>query len=600
MSLYSETVDREPPKKTVFSRLMRMARIFFCTIGLLFFSAVALRIYVLLRARPAVEFKDETYLRLNFDTALYESRPDDLIGSLTFGNPPTLYDVISGINRAAENPKIKALIAFSTNPALSLTQIQEIREAVLAFRKTGKDTVFYAPTLGEMGGGLGMYYLASAFGDIRIQPSGEVGVAGISIESPYLKDALLKIGIRPSFNARYEYKTGADMMNASEMSPQERETMTGIMDAFISRIAHDAGEARGIEAAEMKQILLNGPYFADKALEMRLIDRIEYTDNLEEELKEKSGDLVDFFDFAYASEPEIKHKTPVVAFIPAVGIIQFGDSVFGGDAYRSILGLSTFSENMRQAADDDSVKAIVIRIDSPGGGYISSDAMRNEIEFVKKVKEKPVVCSMGSSAASGGYFISLGCDAVFAMPATLTGSIGVFGGKLVFKNLLDKFDVNVSSIKMGKNAGMFSPVQDFTVSQKQYFNDSLDRVYQDFTAKVAERRLLSAKETDAAARGRVFTGQQAVEKKLIDGIGGITASVAAASKLAGQEKPLPVLEFPAQPTRVEMLISLLNSDTLNIKDRHSRIKGVVPAVQSLADRLTSGDFRLFYNGIRPL
>lgn len=600
MSLYSETVDREPPKKTVFSRLMRMARIFFCTIGLLFFSAVALRIYVLLRARPAVEFKDETYLRLNFDTALYESRPDDLIGSLTFGNPPTLYDVISGINRAAENPKIKALIAFSTNPALSLTQIQEIREAVLAFRKTGKDTVFYAPTLGEMGGGLGMYYLASAFGDIRIQPSGEVGVAGISIESPYLKDALLKIGIRPSFNARYEYKTGADMMNASEMSPQERETMTGIMDAFISRIAHDAGEARGIEAAEMKQILLNGPYFADKALEMRLIDRIEYTDNLEEELKEKSGELVDFFDFAYASEPEIKHKTPVVAFIPAVGIIQFGDSVFGGDAYRSILGLSTFSENMRQAADDDSVKAIVIRIDSPGGGYISSDAMRNEIEFVKKVKEKPVVCSMGSSAASGGYFISLGCDAVFAMPATLTGSIGVFGGKLVFKNLLDKFDVNVSSIKMGKNAGMFSPVQDFTVSQKQYFNDSLDRVYQDFTAKVAERRLLSAKETDAAARGRVFTGQQAVEKKLIDGIGGITASVAAASKLAGQEKPLPVLEFPAQPTRVEMLISLLNSDTLNIKDRHSRIKGVVPAVQSLADRLTSGDFRLFYNGIRPL
>lgn len=594
-----ETTECELPKKTIAGRLLRLARIFFCTLGLLFFSAIAVRVYVL-STRPAAEVKDETYLRLNLDTELYESRPDDLIGSLTFGNPPTLYDVVSGINRAAENPKIKALIAFSTNPSLSLTQIQEIRQAVMAFRKTGKETIFYAPTLGEMGGGLGMYYLASAFGDLRIQPSGEVGVTGMSIEAPYLKNALLKVGIQPSFNARYEYKTGADMMNASEMSLQERETMTGIMDSFISQIARDIGEARGIEAAEMKEILLNGPYFADRALEMRLIDRIEYTDNLEQELKEKAGELADFFDYAYTSAPEIKEKTPVVALVPAVGIIQFGESVFGGDAYRSLLGLSTFSENMRQAADDDAVKAIVIRIDSPGGGYISSDAMRNEIEFVKKIKEKPVVCSMGSSAASGGYFISLGCDAVYAMPATLTGSIGVFGGKLVFKNLLDRFDINVSSIKMGKNAGMFSPVQDFTVPQKQYFNDSLDRVYLDFTAKVAERRGLTAKETDAAARGRVFTGTQAVKNRLIDGIGGLTASVEAASKLAGEEKSLPVLEFPTQPTRLEMLVRLLNSDTLNIKEGRFRVKGVVPAVQALAKRLTNGDFRLFYNGIRPL
>lgn len=600
MHPYPETVERDPPKKSISERLLRLARIFFCTIGLLFFSTVAaFRVYAVL-TRPSVEFKENTYLRLNLDTELYESRPDDLIGSLTFGNPPTLYDVVSGINRAAANPKIKALIAFSTSPSLSLTQIQEIREAVLAFRKTGKDTIFYAPTLGEMGGGMGMYYLASAFSDIRIQPSGEVGVAGLSVEAPYLKNALLKIGIQPSFNARYEYKTGADMMNAAEMSPQERETMTGILDAFISRIARDIGESRSIETAEMKEILLNGPYFADKALEMRLIDRIEYTDNLEQELKDKDGELVDFFDYAYASAPEINNKTPVVAFIPAVGIIQFGDSVFGGDAYRSILGLSTFSENMRQAADDDAVKAIVIRIDSPGGGYISSDAMRNEIEFVKKIKKKPVVCSMGSSAASGGYFISLGCDAVYAMPATLTGSIGVFGGKLVFKNLLDKFDVNVSSIKMGKNAGIFSPVQDFTVPQKQYFNASLDRVYQDFTAKVAERRGLSAKETDTAARGRVFTGTQAVKNRLIDGIGGIVFSVESASKLAGEKEPLPVLEFPALPTRLEMLLRLLNSDTLNIKEGRFRIKGVVPALQALAERLTSGDFRLFYNGMKPL
>lgn len=585
-------------KKSFFKRMIHFFTLFFCFIGFLFSLAVGIRFYSLTHSSPAV-FEPGTVLRLNLENELFETRPTDFIGSLTFGNPPTIADVILGLHRAANDPNVSGLVAYMTKTSLSLTQIQEIRSAVKAFKKAGKRTVFYAPTIGELGGGLGLYYLASAFDEIRIQPGGEVGLAGMAIETPYFKKALLNWGIKPSFNARYEYKAGADSLNAEKMSEPEKENLTNILNSFLDTMAIDIAQDRpALNKAEIRQILENGPYFADQALKMKLIDKVEYADVLETELKERQAEIVDVFDYSMATAPVIKHKEAVIAYIPAVGIIQFGESLFGGDSYRSILGFSSFSSSLREAADDEQVKAIVIRLDSPGGGYTPSDAMRREIEYVKTVSQKPIICSMGSTAASGGYFVSLGCDKVFADPATLTGSIGVFGGKLVFKDLLKKLDITVSSLKMGKNAGLFSMAQDFSEEQKKFFNDSLDRVYRDFTQKVARRRGFSEKQIDVLARGRVFTGAQAKANGLIDETGGIADSFAEAAKAANLTTPARVVEFPVNPTRLEMLISLLNSDAAVYLKKSILQYGIFPRIKLWFDKLSQGDLRLFYDGLK--
>lgn len=569
-------------KKSVFSRIAAVLNYFFCIIGIFVCLAAA---FVLIHRETPQPFKANTALRLSFDTDLYEDRPSDLAGALTFGNPPTVADVVLGLNRAAQDPKITALIGYLPTVDLSLAQIQEIRDAVIAFGATGKATVVFAPSFGELGGGLGAYYLATAFKEIRMQPTGEVGVAGISVESPYFRKALEKIGVHPSFGARYEYKTGADSLTGETMSAAERENMKSLIDGFLTQAAADIGKARIIPADKMKKILTDGPYFADEALKLRLIDKADYVDGLEDEIREKYDETVDFFDYAYATEPHPSAKDDVFALIPAVGAIQTGDSVFGGGAYASVLGTSTFSDNLRNAADDETVKAIVVRLDSPGGGYIPSDTMWRELNYVKSVKNKPVVCSIASMAASGGYFMTLGCDAVFAEPSAITGSVGVFGGKLVFKDLLQKLNIGVSSINVGKNAGLSSAANDFTPEQRKFFEQSLDRVYKDFTAKVAERRNFDAKKIDAVARGRVFTGMQAVENGLIDGIGGLTQALEKAAELSGLKHPLPLVEYPIQPTRFEMLSDFLMSGKL-------KTAGVVPAFKAWAKR----DFRVFFNG----
>lgn len=584
------------PKGFFQTKSWKYLRGFFCVLGIITFSMFCLRACSLQNAKNLMQIKQDSALHISFEMDLFESRPSDFMGSITFGNPTTVSDVVMGLIRAAKDDRITALIGYLPKTNMSLSQIQEVRDAILAVRKAGKKTIVYAPSLGEFGSGLGLYYLATAFEEIRIQPTGEVGVSGIAIESPYLRKALEKVGIKPAFASRHEYKTGGDTVSGEKMSDQERENLTAVLNSFVNKISSDIADARSLPVEDTKHILLNGPYFAEKALEMKLIDKLEYSDALEKELKENYADLVGFFDYLYQTEPKIKSKTPVVAYVPAVGVIQFGNSIFGGDSYRSILGVSTFGETLREAADHESVKAIVVRLDSPGGGYTPSDALWRELIFVKEHSEKPIICSMGSSAASGGYFISLGCDKVFAQPSTLTGSIGVFGGKLVVKELLEKLDINISSIKMGKNAGLGSAASDFTPEQHKYFNDSLDRVYDDFTKKVAARRDLTPQQTDTVARGRVFTGEQAVANGLVDEEGGIVTAINAASGIAGFSTPLPVVEFPLVPTRLELFMQFLTSDTISIKTGKLKVQGIVPAIKAWAERLSSGDMKLFFPG----
>lgn len=571
---------------------LRFCRVFFYGLGVITFLGICFNVYEAVKLHSPAVFPKETGLKLDLDTVLYESRPTDLISALTFGESPTVADVIEGLNRAADDPNIKMLFARLTQTNLSLAQIQEVRSALMAFSSKGKKTVLFAPTLGETGGGLSAYYLASAFDEIWLQPTGGVGTAGVFFEAPYLKKALEKIGIRPSFEARYEYKTGADMMGSDKMSAPERKNLTSLLNSFIDQIAADVAFSRKTDFEKTKKILLSGPYNSEEALKLKLVDRVAYGDVLENELEKSLKNAADFFDYTYMTQTAPANGKPFIAYIPATGIIQYGDSLFGGDAYSSVMGVGTVSSALREAADDDNVKAVLLRIDSPGGGYTPSDSLWRDILYVKEQKNKPVYCSMSSTAASGGYFISLACDKVYAQPSTVTGSIGVFGGKLVVDGLLKKLDINVDSIAMGENAGMFSPVRDFTKAQKKAFGKMLDAVYGDFTAKVAERRGFDAKKINSIARGRVFTGAQAVRNGLIDKIGGIKEARRDLSNALGEKTPLPLYEYPVQPSRFEMIVQFLTSGTLNVSSKIDGIKGFLPALSQRIKAL-SGDMRLF-------
>lgn len=600
MPLFPDSVARESAssrpstakQSKIKDALIRFFRVFFYGLGVVSFLGICIDVYTAVKMSSPAAIPENTGLKLDLDTVLYESRPTDFMTSLSFGDSPTVADVVTGLKRAAEDPNITLLFAKLTSSNLSLAQIQEVRSAVRDFAAAGKKTVVYAPTLGETGGGMSAYYLATAFDEIWLQPTGGVGVAGVFLESPYLRKALEKIGIKPSFESRYEYKTGADMMNASEMSAAERKNLKSLLSDFVSQIAADVAKARNITPEKAKKLLVSGPYNAEEALGLNLVDRLEYADVLERELEEKLKNVEDFFDYAFATQPDVSKGKPVIAYIQATGVIQFGDSIFGGDSYASIMGVSTINQALRDAADDDDVKAVVLRIDSPGGGYTPSDSLWRNIIYLKEQKKKPVYCSMSSTAASGGYFISLACDKVYAQPSTLTGSIGVFGGKLVVSDLLKKLNITVNSVSIGKNAGMFSANKDFTPAQKKIFNKMLDDVYADFTRKTAERRGFNADQINAVSRGRVFTGNQALKNGLIDETGGILQAVADVSEAVGEKKPLPVLEYPLQPSRFEMLMQMWASGTLNAKAGSMKIKGVIPAA---AERLKafSGDMRLF-------
>ena len=321
MPLFSAVSSSESPSHSSFFRkakeaLRRFFNVFFYGLGIIMFLSICLKVWGAVQMHAAMAVADGTALRLDLDTDLYETRPDDFIGALTFGNAPTVADVVTGLRRAAEDKKITMLVASLTRSNLSLAQVQEIRSALAAFRKSGKKAIVYAPTLGELGGGLNAYYLATAFDEIWVQPTGEVGVSGMGFEMPYIRRALEKLGIRPSFSARYEYKTGADMMTASHMSEAERKNLTDLLDNLLQRIAADVADARGLSEKEARRLLTSGPYDAPKARSLKLIDKVEYVDVLEKRVKEENADIRDFFDYAAVSAPFISEKTPVVAYIP--------------------------------------------------------------------------------------------------------------------------------------------------------------------------------------------------------------------------------------------------------------------------------------------
>jgi protease-4 len=468
------------------------------------------------------------------------------------GRPLVLREAVAALHRAAEDPRVVGLIARVQLPAAAAGPVQELREAIAAFTAV-KPSVAWAETYP----GTLSYYLASAFGEVWMQPSGTVGLIGFATSALFLRDALDKAGIEAQFVARGEYKSAANLFTQDHYTDAHREADTRLLESLRGQVWQAIAESRNIGQDSLDGLADRAPLLRDVAVESKLIDRVGFRDEAYARIAElvgaegvspESGDADGddapprLFVSRYARAtgpggPSIPGRGPksTIAVVTVAGPIvsgrggsrlPFGSSNAGGD---------TIAAALREAAHDDSVSAIVLRVDSPGGSVTASETIWRE---VKKARErgKPVVASMGAVAASGGYYVSMCADAIVANPGTITGSIGVLTGKLIARDLKDRLGVGSDAVRTNANADAWSMNAPFTPEQQAQVEAEADLFYTDFVERVADGRNLTVDAVDAVARGRVWTGADALDHGLVDELGGLRAAVRKAKVLAGLDE----------------------------------------------------------------
>lgn len=453
---------------------------------------------------------------------------------------PALHALLTALRQAERDRHVAGLVAHVAQRPISLALSSELRDAVGRFRRSGKVAVAWTESFGELGVGNVGYHLATAFEEIWLQPSGDVGLTGVVARAVFVRDALDRLGVEPQLAQRHEYKTAADTFLRSEMSDAGREMARRLAESATETIVADVAAARGLDPATVREIVDHAPLTATEALEAGLVDRLGYRDEVYASLRSRLGDVRLLYVERYGRRRErgravrravAGRSSPVVALVRASGPIHLGhsSSVPWGEPN---VGSDTLGATLRAAGRDPAVKAVVLRVDSPGGSYVASDAIRREI-LALRGSGRPVIASMATVAASGGYYIAMPCDVVVASPTTLTGSIGVLAGKQVVKEALGRVGVRIDSEAVGAHAEMFSSQQPFTEEEWARLEGWLDEVYDDFTSKAAADRGMPVERLRDVARGRVWTGADARSHDLVDQLGGLEEAVAIACERAG-------------------------------------------------------------------
>lgn len=549
-------------KKIVATRILFKSVMYSFAIFGILFILLLLVVFGLIKQEAGVVkiVPQKTVLQVNFDDNYSEVPGDDILYELADKKSMSFYDLIKAINIAALDSRVKALVGEVNMSALGMAQIQDLRAAIKNFRTTGKKTYLYSMGMGSFGNGTNEYYLASGFDEIWMQPNTEVGITGLDIEVPFVRGVLDKIGVSPEFYTRYEYKTAVSSLMDKEFSPQFRGEMNRLGNSLYNQFINDVSADRNIAKDKLKKLVNTAPIFAENAINQKLIDRVAYRQDLMETLKlEYKSEFMEITDYATTIK-ETKKSIPTIAFLVVDGVINSGTSSTNPLKGDAIVGSQSVLEQLNTIAKDKNVKALIVRVNSPGGSYSASNEIWYALKKIKEVKKIPIIISMSNYAASGGYFIALAGDSILAEPSTITGSIGVLGGKMVFKGLWDKIGLNWGEIKFGDNAGILSANHNFSASEKAVFNKSLDNVYKDFTMKVSQARNIEITSMDKIARGRIWTGIDALEVGLIDEIGGIDKAIAVAKKKADikPNESFNITYFPKPKSWQEKLSEVLN------------------------------------------
>lgn len=523
------------------------------------------------RKAAAPSLPDEMVLFLKFEDGFRERAQPPSFAEPFAVSKPNVRDIVYALDKAAADKRVKGVIARMYSGNFNLASASEVREAVKRFRAAGKFAHIYSSSYGEGAGGLGRYYLASAFEEIWMQPLGLVSITGVGAEIPFLRGTLDKIGIEPQFFQRKEYKNAYESLTSKSMSRENKETMQNIVNDVRFEILRSLPEERGMRSAEFESLVNKGLFTAEEAEKAGLITHMDYGDVLLDSVAERmtgkrDSDALDIVDFgSYAKLLKKREQglgaigKPKVALVYAVGaIMPSGDkSGFGGDG---IAAADKIAPAIYKASKDDDVQAIILRIDSPGGSPGASESILRALEKAQE-RGKPVIVSMGATAASGGYWIAAYADKIFALPSTLTGSIGVVGGKFAMRELFAKLGINWEKVTWGRNAGLWSPNTRFNQSEAERIHAMLDNVYDNFVARVAKGRKMSVADVEKVAGGRVWTGRRALEAGLVDELGGLDKALDHVASLVGVQgrDDLNLVEYPKPQTPLEQILKLLEA-----------------------------------------
>jgi len=530
----------------------------------------------------------KTILEANFEQAFMEDLPDTPSAQLLLTERLTLRDVVDAIDRGAGDDRVVGMIAKIGAAPMGMAQTQEIRDAVQRFRAHKKFAVAYAETFGEFGPGNGAYYLATAFDHIYLQPSGDVGLTGIIMESPFVKETLSKLGVTFHGDHRYEYKNALNFYTETKYTDPHKQAMTAIMTSWFNQMKEGICLARQISPEKFQALVDVGPYLGKEAVDAKLVDGLAYRDEVYGKVKSQAGDGAELLYLSKylnrAGHPHDRGKT--VALVFGVGGVTRGKSDYDPVQGSQSMGSDTVAGAIRAAAEDKDVKAILFRVDSPGGSYVASDTIWREVVRARQ-SGKPVIVSMGNLAGSGGYFVAMAADKIVAEPGTITASIGVLGGKMLTSGLWDKVGLSWDEVHQGDNATMFTGTHDYTPAEWGRFQAWLDRVYVDFTSKVAEGRKLPQEKVLEIAKGRIWSGQDAKNLGLVDELGGYDTALKLAKKAAGvsASDEVRIVVFPRPKSFYESVIERRGAENSDREAVGQTLARILQVVQPVARQL---------------
>jgi protease-4 len=507
---------------------------------------------------------EKGFLSINLSGVIEEETPE-----IPFMRPPslTMRDFFVALKSASKDRRIEGVYLKLGPLSVGPAKAQEMVGIIKKFRSYGKKVIVYSETMGNL-----EYMIASSADKIYLNPSGFLMLNGLASESIFLKGTLDKLGIKAELEHIEEYKTASNTFTEEKFTPAHREMMNSLMDSLFDSFIKTIAEGRKKNINEIRALIDRGPFTATDALKEGLVDKLLYEDEVLKEVKEKN--LIKIKPYLKRTNLMGRKK---IAVLYAIGSINLGESgidpIFGG----YVMGSETMRRVMKEIEEDSSIKGVVMRIDSPGGSATASDII---LRSAKNIKEKkPLVISMSDVAGSGGYWIAMESNWIVAQPSTLTASIGVIGGKFSMRGFYEKIGVNIEIVKRGKFSDIYSDWREFTPEEREKIRREIGWIYEEFKKRVSKCRKISVDEVDKIGKGRVWTGEQAKNLKLVDQLGGLDEAISKVKELAGipEKEEVEIVFYPKRKTIFERIFSLADIELSEIRTFLSFLNSISPS-----------------------
>ena len=534
---------------------------------------------------PQVSANSALVLRVGGD--LGELEPGGLVGSL-FEPPPTIRTVVEALRKAKVDRRVTSVIIRPTGTAALWGKVQELRDAIIDFKTSKKPIVGFLEYGGEQ-----EFYLASACDKVYLMPTASLDLTGLANYELFLRGTLDKIGAHPDALHIGDYKTASNTFTEHTFTPAHREMAESLNRDLYGQLVKGLADGRHKTEAEMRRLIDHGPFLPEDAVRAGLIDDVAYEDEIDDKVQ-LGGSGVKFLEHrdyrSVAASSLGLDRGPKIAVLYAVGIIGSGESSYDSPQ-GDVVGSDTIVRYLRKARADESIKAIVLRIDSPGGSAIASDVIWREVQLTRAAK--PVIASMSDVAASGGYYIAMPAHKIVAEPGTLTGSIGVVMIKFVIDGTLKKMGMNMEGVSQGRFAELYSPVKPFNPEERTRVLEHMQATYDTFVEKAAAGRNTTPERIDAVAKGRVWTGRQALDIGLVDSLGGLQHAIAIAKEEAkiAKDSEVGLVVYPPKKSLYESL-----ADPFGGVDSTASMAALLGLGERRAIQAITAPIRLFRRG----